>query len=186
MSKKSISERVCVDTQTIIWGIQGQSREDQKNMIPRARLLFKNIADEGYELVIPSIVISELLVGVKADNKRVEVVSFLENNFEILSYDLHCAKIHGDLVARLLSLPAHEHNAILIASGCEKTTNAMISNDRKIVATAIANDVTRIYSHDKNLRNNTASMIVVSDLPTLEGQAVLSFDPDEYVVAKNA
>lgn len=60
----------------------------------------------------------------------------------------------------------------------------MISNDRKIVATAIANEVTRIFSHDKGIRNNTASMIVVSDLPVPEGQAVLSFAPDESVVIK--
>ncbi len=53
---------ICLDTQTVLWGIQAFASEGQEAMINRTRVFLKDISEKGEQIMIPSPVVLESLL----------------------------------------------------------------------------------------------------------------------------
>lgn len=55
---------VCLDTNIVIWGILEQSHSSQQEMIGRAKLFIENLTKSKARMMLPSPVVTELLLNV--------------------------------------------------------------------------------------------------------------------------
>lgn len=159
--------------------------------VPRAKdridYFLGGIHGAGKQIVIPAPALSELLIAV--GHSRKEILKQLTSNpkFKIASFDV--------LAALELALMAE---AIRAATGHKKGdaggTWAKVKFDRQIVAIAKANNVSTIYSEDRDIRNLAASQKItvksVADLPLpprpYEGKMLFEVAPEPKLLPEKA
>jgi predicted nucleic acid-binding protein len=128
----------------------------QKQFHLRARLLAAELEEDDAEIVVPTVLIGEYLVGCdQADWVRV-VQSFAEQ-FVCPDFDL----------------PACQQAALVRQKHLKETKGQIykerrnvLSADVKILGTALAQRVKRLYTCDADFRKLASSFIEALDLPT--------------------
>ena len=151
---------ICLDTQILIWGIKEEAEQDQEEFISKSKILIEHLQDNGDKILIPSIILSEFILHLPQES-HTTVVNLLTANFFVAPYDqltaLHYARIWQNQEHQNRVREIHELG----------TTRNEIKADRMIVATAVAHNAERIYSHDKGLRNFAEGFCDAYDIPTI-------------------
>lgn len=160
---------VCFDTQVLIWGVQETSSSTQTEMIARARYLIGQLSQSNTRIIVPSVVVGEFLLGIPADD-HIKVLNSMRESFITAPYDLQAA-------ARFASLwrERQESNVIRNLQEEEKATRTELRADCMIVATALVQKSSCIYSHDKKLKIFAGDAIAVIELPREQNQLNLGF-----------
>ena len=164
-----MSKVVCLDSQVIIWGIKRQAEHDQSDMIAIATDFIKHLSDEEYEVIVPSPVLSELMVRMPLD-KHAAFVDYMQSNFMIAPFDALAAVKCAEMMAAYRSdeelKQYREEN---------KITNATIKYDYQIAAIACVGNCECIYSYDKGLKNFASGHIEVRQIPRSLGSQASIF-----------
>lgn len=148
---------ISFDTMILIWATESgnkksmrKSAQDIPDLQRRSRFLLDYIHEENHDVILPTIVASEYLRGVKP-KRRNDALATLHELYTIAPFDSPAAAIAADLFDRAKPLPNNDSQS----RTCMKA-------DLMIVATAKAMKVARIYSHDANTRK-------LANLAGLEG-----------------
>jgi predicted nucleic acid-binding protein len=138
---------VTLDTMGMIWGLKLSKNPRPATVNPRVdemerrvAILLDELEEDGEEIVVPNIIVSELLVGIPAADHG-KFVAELQNRFFMPTYDLRAAVIAASLWQQHRVLPKGKQIA--------RTT---LKADVMIVATAKAAGVTDFYSDDEKAR----------------------------------
>jgi hypothetical protein len=134
-------------------------------MIPRAKYLFSELTRTQTKILIPSIVVGEFLLGIPLDMHGKILSNLGESGFITLPYDLQAA-------ARFATLWKEREEKGLIQKIKEEyeARRTQLRADCMIIATALAQNSSCIYSHDGRLRAFAGDAIHVYDLPTEQRQ----------------
>ena len=166
-----MNKPVCIDSHLIIWGIKKEASKGQEHMIEKAENFFKYMDSERIEIILPSIVVAVILSPETAE-KRTEYLRVLTKSFRICDFDLLSAKKYAELLH--VKLPDIK----------EYRTNNSIRNDKMkfdyaIVATAIVNNASCIYSYDPHLSKFANGIIEIKEIPPIPKQSVIDFEQEE-------
>lgn len=155
---------VCLDTNIIVWGVKGISEPSQKGNIPKAEFLLRKLQEHQSKIIIPSIVLSELLVTVPPEKQP----AFIE-----AIYKLGAVPQYG--VREALYFAKFWRTKKETAKGAEISRREM-KMDFMIIGTALAHGANCIYTHDIGLKKIAEDIIPVkglSDLPPHQGELSL-------------
>ena len=160
---------VCLDTHILIWGIKEEATPDRVEMIPRAKYFFSELTKAKTKALVPSVVIGEFLLKIPA-SAHVTVLNLMRETFITAPYDLQAA-------ARFAALwqERSEGNFIKRLQDELGATRAELRADCMIVATALAQNASCIYSHDRKLKTFAGDAIPVVELPREQDQLPLGF-----------
>ena len=87
-----------IDTQVLIWGFKRDATPNRRHTIAKADELFRQASEQGTKILIPSLVVSEVLVRYQ-DSERDAVLASLSKRFRIAPFDARAAKIAATLFA---------------------------------------------------------------------------------------
>ena len=157
---------VCLDTQVLIWGIKEEADNGQDEMISRTKALLQNLEEDDKKILIPSIVIGEFLIRTPEAAYQT-IINLIQTNYMVAEYDImaanHFAKIWN----------AKKNSAAVESIKESGATRKELIADRMIVATAIANKVECIYSHDNGVAAFGDGFIDVRKVPQMPNQPQL-------------
>jgi hypothetical protein len=155
---------VCVDTQILFWSLGGKVAKGAETIAPRAIAFMKWLDKQDVRIVIPTIVIGEMLIPVD-EQDHPAVLSKLKQDWIIAEFDLRAAVIFARIRREHIQNRRYEDMRNLLPDVTKKELDA----DTMIIAIAIAQSATKIYSHNKNLRTLAEGHIVA-----------LSFEDENY------
>jgi predicted nucleic acid-binding protein len=153
---------ISFDSMVLIWATKrahykntSTIEEPVKMLQKRARYLLELIEEEDYTVVLPTIVASEFLCGVKPEN-RSRVLSKLHETYILATFDVSSALIAANVFEQAKQVSAKDF-----------TSRVSMKADLKIVSNAKSMKVKRFYSHDAGTRKlaELAGM-EARDLPT--------------------
>lgn len=128
----------------------------QKELHVRARILEGDLEEEEAEIVVPTLIVGEYLTGCEPSTWTKVVQTFAET-FVCPDYDLpatqQAARVHMEYVKQL-------------KGKIYKDRRNVLSSDIKILGTALAQRVKRIYTHDAEFRRLASLFLEAFDLPT--------------------
>ena len=153
---------VCLDTNIVIWGILEQSHPSQTEMIGRAKLLIESLTKNKAKIMLPSPVVTELLINIPQEN-HAPIIDIISRRFIIESFDMQ-ASLHYVRLWHLKETQRQQARSLNIP----KNT---IKFDIMILAIAVAKGASVIYSHDKDIHKLGDGIIPVENLP--QGQLPL-------------
>lgn len=161
---------ICLDTHILIWGIKEYAENGQEQMIPRTKAFFDHYQKSKIKIMVPSIVVGELLTAIDSVLHPM-VINLLSSSFIIPPYDAAASSVFAKLWQE-------NKNSGLI----QEFKNRMQANrqelkaDCMIVATAIVQNCSAIYSHDDKLKKFANGKIPVLEIPKLEYQEELPLE----------
>jgi len=155
---------VALDTQVLIWGVQGVAHHPDETIIRRARKLIDDLTAERARIVVPAIALGEFLVKIP-DEDRPRVHGIIAESFHIAPFDFAAAQLAAKLKARFLS------DSELRQIGSRQVIKA----DIQIVASAYTSQCAGIYSGDGDIIRIVAQdLFPVWDLP--QGEQMTLFE----------
>ncbi len=148
-------ELVLLDTQIVIWGVLRQAGEAQREFQRRARWLLHELENADTQIVLPTIVLSELMVPMSPEQRA----SFLETareQFAVVPFDDRAADIAAGLWQKHRKLRKQD-----------RTSRQVMKADVLILASAYAAGARVTYSHDRKCRRLAELLpdMVARDLP---------------------
>ncbi len=138
---------VSFDTMVLIWLAKQGTRKGQKTpdrvleMHKRAHYMGEWIEENGHNVILSNIVISEFLRPLD-EEKRNTVVATLCEKYNVLPFDNAAAKIAADLY----------YSAKNVGTSGENDRRVCMKADIMILATAKVHQVKRFYSNDSQTR----------------------------------
>lgn len=159
--------KVCLDTHIIIWGIKEEATLGQEKMIQKAKAFLTWLDNEGIKGILPSPVITELLMHVPVE-KHLEVMTILQKKFMIPSFDNAAAQCYAKIWS-------NKNDAGIIEKMKSEllVTRDVIKIDCQIVAIAVVQKASCIYSYDIKLKKFAEGIIEVKEMPELAKQLEL-------------
>ena len=152
---------ITVDTNILIWGVRGVSTLGQESRIPVCRRLFEWLQERDEIVVLTADCVEEYLVGGNPDQISSEL-AILQERFIILDYNATCWLKSADIRSDAAFMKEYKETD-------PQKTRTCIKSDIRIVATALAHRVDKIYSDDKGVRAIAKrSGILVAGVPTIE------------------
>lgn len=136
---------VCLDTNILIWGIQKIALPEHADKIEKAKYLFEQLQEEKAEVIIPAIILSEFLIGIDSIDQPL-CLKEIHRHCKIYPFDVPAALKLSEMLKNM------KHNGVyarLEKEGCTKRT---IKFDSLLVATALAQKVSILYTYDKAVR----------------------------------
>ena len=168
---------VCLDNHILIWGIRQVATLGQEEMIRRTKLFLDFLEKKKAQIIIPSVVAGEFLLGVPLE-KHQKVMGVLEKNFQIAPYDTAAA-----LIAAELWIEKNKGSSGIseeLKEGLSDPSRIKLKDDCKIVATAIKCKADCLYSEDEGVKKFAQDRIEVKEVPRdLREQATLFEDFEE-------
>lgn len=156
---------VCIDTNILIWGIMKKSSSSQSNMIDVATSFFDYMDKNKYNLVLPSLVVSEILVVEPIDKQR-EILNILKKSFIIKEFSESTAL----KMAELYQNKYKDYKDFCKQEGIRKEK---MKFDMAIVATAVESNCTCIYSHDPDIQKFANGIVEVKKMPSIMNQSTI-------------
>lgn len=157
--------KICVDTDILWWYILGETKNINNDEFSNAKYLFNWFENEGKMVVIPSIVVGELLSSVDDIDKREEISDFINDNFEVLQYDIISARTFADI-------QVEKNKEKNILESYRKNNNVLkckMKNDWNIASCAISNNCDAIFSNNsKDYNTFVGNKIPVFNLSYVE------------------
>jgi predicted nucleic acid-binding protein len=157
--------RVCIDSNIIVWGLKKTSSDSQVHMIERAESFFEYLDKNKFDVIIPSIVITEILMPEPLDTHS-KYLEIFKNKFIIGNFDARVASKCAELM----------HNKYSDFQHFRKENNIRkdkMKFDFAIVATAIEYGASCIYSHDPHLKSFAENLINVIEMPIFPKQLTI-------------
>lgn len=164
---------VALDCQVLVWGIRRQATPNRTEMIPRAEALIAGLeADRAARrafVVIPVPALGEFLIH-EDESRHDAVTAELRRRFHLAPYDLPAASIAARIWQQAQACGAYPE---LIADG---VTRQIIKVDTQILAVALAQGATVLYTEDPGRRTLAGRVPIVSarldavPIPTPEKQ----------------
>lgn len=143
MSNDPNATMVAIDSQILVWGIRKEGDEEQNK---RAKWLFQEFEQEGSQIILPSVALSEYLTKVQ-ENDQKDVVASLTTRFIVAPFDVRCAALAATLFSRgASSRPKNKKGA-----------RTILRADTMIIATAVVHGARVFYSGDKKCRKLAAT-----------------------------
>ena len=146
---------VAVDTQVIIWNIEGKPTDGREEMPYVARKVIQHLEDGGAHLVVPTVVVAEVLCGIPVE-KHAIVTKALTKNFHIQPFDLAAATLAGRIRRERYDdgtlKPYYKENP--------DVTKNQVTADCKIIATAHVAGANYIVSDDRKTLHNIAEGVI--------------------------
>ncbi len=162
---------ITVDTNILIWGVRGVSTPGQESRIPVCRRLFEWLQERQERVVLTADCVEEYLVYGNPDQISTEL-AILQERFIILDYNAACwmksaeIRLHSNFVKKIKDI-----NPL--------ATRVSIKADVRIVATALAHKVEKIYSDDSGVQAIARrTRLLCSGVPTLEEMAPDTKSPE--------
>lgn len=134
----------------------------------RAKLLILMLAQKRETIVVPTIVVSELLVPLPQDLHGRFIAEF-QKRFICPPFDLHAAEIAAVLWSKHAKLPQDQ----------QYTQRKLLKADVMIVASAKAAGATDFYSHEKACRTLASQVMQAHDLPKRDPNDMFLLDDIE-------
>lgn len=147
---------VCLDTNIVIWGIRKVAAVGQEEMMTRASNLFKLFEADKTVIIVPSIVVAEILSGLEPKFHQ-PFMTAIQSRFMMPSFDSHAAMLYAQVWQAYKN---HQSPSIEPPRPREG-----LKADSFIIAIALANKASCIYSHDKHLKTMATGFIEVKTLP---------------------
>ncbi len=152
---------ITVDTNILIWGVRGICTPGQEDRIVLCKRLFEWFVERHERVVLTADCVEEYLTKSPIDQIAEELES-LRERFIILDYNPACwmkaAQIRG-----------HANFVKKVKELSPESTRVSIKSDVRIVATALAHKIEKIYTDDKGVRAIAKrSGLLFSGIPTLE------------------
>lgn len=153
--------KVCLDTNVLIWGIRKAASQEQQHMINHTTKFIEYLKQGNTNIIIPSVVVGEFLSGTQS-KEHACVLQKISSLFDVVDFDSHAALIFSRLwqtkksFHKTLDIPRNEMKA-----------------DLMIVACAISSGSEVLYSHDKGLRELCKGEIEGRDIPKMDHQITL-------------
>ncbi len=150
---------ICLDTMVLIWGIQRHARAGQERKIDLASRYLMSL-DAKEIVMVPSVVLSEYLVGVEKSSRK-EHSSLIARRFFVPAFDAEVASLAADIVGSRAAF-----------SGERRTLKA----DAQIIATAITYGADKIVTGNyEEFKRIAGDRIDVVDIPVVIVQPALDF-----------
>ncbi len=151
---------ICLDTAVLIWGVRGFASRTQEHETVRAERYIRWLALKQKQVLVPTIVLSEYLVGASAT--ELQDGTIFEKNFQIVPFDVPAAMIAADLSRDidLIKTVAKEHHV----------DRQCLKSDIMIAATAICRQAEKIITSDRDFRifeRIVAGRIEISAMPEI-------------------
>lgn len=166
-------ELLCLDTNVLIWGIKGECSPGQEEMIDKAKVYIQWIDANGVKVIIPSVVVSELLVPVPGEAHG-EIIEALSENFMMADFDMAAAS-----KCALVWKANKDRKTIDNMIAAKTASRQEIKFDCQIIGIAVSQKSTAIISHDGNLAKLAEGIIPVHEIPTIPTQLALSLPEPE-------
>lgn len=156
---------ICLDSMVCVWAIKKQANEGQKENLDKAKYLLEIIDGNKWQVIIPTVVIAEILMVEPVENYQ-PILDIINKNFIIADFDTRAATKYS----QILNDKFVESKAIAKDNniGREK-----MKIDHLILACALVNGATSLYSHDGPLKTFATGLISVKELPTRSIQETL-------------
>ena len=153
---------VCLDTQVVIWGVQGTARESQKPMIARARSYLEYLQKGNRQIMIPAPVLFEYLLGFDSSKQKQRQREIIEKHFFVPSLDVPSAALAAELLGNTENLKTLKKD--------HERRREQVKVDAQIVAIAITHGAAEIISHDPAFSKIAGGKILVKEIPVVEEQ----------------
>ncbi len=133
------------------------------------------IEKQQYKVILPSIVVSELLVAVPTED-HVSVLSQLAGDYRIVPFDLVCARKFAEMRRSHII-----KNRLIDLLNPDKlsATRAALKADAMIIATAIAYGAEILFSHNDDMRKMAEGFIEALGFDDVQFQRSLNLPEDE-------
>ncbi len=149
---------VCIDTQILYWSVVKKAAPGAEELMPLAGDFMKWIDANQHNVLIPTIVVGEMLIPIP-DQDMPKVLEQFSADWMIVPYDLKAANIFSRL-RREIIIKNRIHD---IRKLHPDVTKRELSADLMIVATAIANEVDCLYSHNEDMRSIAEGFIITKN-----------------------
>jgi predicted nucleic acid-binding protein len=151
-----------IDAMILIWALQGEGakrgnprQKDLAEMQARATILLDVLEESGSEIVVPTVMVSELLAPIEP-RFHGAFIAEIQSRFFTPLFDIRAASLAAELRQFQKGLPKDP-----------KTHRDIVKADTMIVATAKVAGATDFYSHDAGCRAMAAKAgMQPHDLPT--------------------
>lgn len=167
---------IAIDTQVLIWGFKRLATPNREHMLARAAELFRQASERKDGILVPSLVLSEVLVKY-SDADRPAVLAEIGKRFFIAPFDARAAAIAAKLYA--------DNQTWIASRAATGNTRQCIKVDLSILATVAANNIRNFYVEDGPLfdlgkRYGGRLDVLVKPLPAPAAtQSPLFEDPQE-------
>lgn len=139
---------VAIDTQILVWGVQGHSHPTQKGMIARATAHIDDLAKKNARIIIPTPVAWEYVCWFPVDEQD-EQWAVLSRRFRLAPFDLRAAQIAAKIERQRLGIPGGTKAKVRQTEvEIGDLTRQKIKVDVQILAIAIAVGAESIITHD--------------------------------------
>jgi predicted nucleic acid-binding protein len=151
---------VCLDTQTLIWGIKREASPGQENMILKAECLIRDLYETRTDVIIPALVVAELLMPLKEEDYS-GFLSQINQKFMVVPFDTSAAAHFATLWKAWRDRNPNQGGKM------RQPTRAEMKTDLMIIATAISRQADCIYSEDSDIDKFAQGRIVIKTLPPI-------------------
>ena len=148
---------VCIDSMVIVWGIKKSPTTGQESMVEKAEYFFKWADQSGHEIIIPTVVLAEVLAP-EPPSIREQYLQILDESFLIRSFDTMAALKYAQILHS-------RFEEVKNTAKEENVTRQRMKIDHIIIATAIINKASCIYSYDVPLKKFATGFIDVREFP---------------------
>jgi predicted nucleic acid-binding protein len=164
-------KQVCVDNHVLLWGLREVATDGQEEMIPRTKQFLKDCEETSTRILVPSVVLAELLTAIEPKYHAL-TTNLLEKGFSIAPFDAAAAQAFAKLWQQ-----RKESGLVDRIRAEDGATRQELKADCMIVAIALVRKAEAIYSHDGKLRKFSDGLVPVLEVPRLQEQPGLPFEP---------
>lgn len=157
---------ICLDTNALIWGVQGLSSSDPPADAKRMAAYLRHLTKEGTRIMVPAPVAYEFLSGVERDEISANI-EMLEKLFYLPAFDIPASAVAAQLNGNSKLVKE------LAQGGVDKQR---LRIDAQIVAIAIVQNADMIISDDPHLKAMAQGRIRIEPVPDITEQTDL-FQP---------
>jgi len=157
--------KVCIDSQVFIWGIKKQATDSQQDMIIKSEQFFKWADENDYDILIPTIVIAEVLAP--------EPIELHSQYFEIINKYFEVVNVDNIVASKYAQILHNRFNEVKELAKQENIRREKMKFDHLIIACALIQHASCIYSYDAGLKKFANGLIDVRELPIITVQAEL-------------
>ncbi|XGV99751.1 MAG: type II toxin-antitoxin system VapC family toxin [Leptolyngbya sp. BL-A-14] len=158
---------VCFDTHIVIWGIKKVASPGQENMLLKAATLIASCDESKHQIIIPSLVLGELLMGLPPD-EHPAFISLMSQKLRIVPFDAKTASLFAKMWRKWSEAKIYPDSL-----DGKRPSREEIKIDYMIAATAKANKAECIYTEDPGLKKFAEEYIRVESLPPVVVQSSL-------------
>lgn len=164
---------VCLDTHIFSFAL-GSSSSRNPDYTRMSKDFLRWLDDQGYSVIVPTIVVSELLAAIP-NEKHHSFLSKFSSNWRIVEFDTLCAVQlavirHDETMKKRLKQ--------LQENGNFGATKATLNVDAMIVATSIVHNVSTIYTYDTRMLKLAKGLISARPPDDEEFQRTLNMPED--------